>query len=241
MADTETTRTIIGVIGNVISFFLFLSPLPTFVKIYKARSVQEFKPDPYVATILNCCMWVFYGLPFVHPDSILVVTINGIGLVIEIFNVSVFLAFSDWPKRWKIIIALLVELVFLAVVIFITMTFLHTTKSRSMLIGILCIVFNIIMYTSPLTVMRMVIKTKSVKFMPFYLSLANFLNGSIWLVYALLKFDPYITIPNGLGALSGAVQLILYATYYKSTRWDDGPSPASEVQLSSKDNPPNLV
>lgn len=128
----------------------------------------------------------------------------------------------------KIIIALLVELVFLAVVIFITMTFLHTTKSRSMLIGILCIVFNIIMYTSPLTVMvciyvficwslcylvviplwslshththwhsswqRMVIRTKSVKFMPFYLSLANFLNGSIWLIYALLKFDPYITV-----------------------------------------------
>ncbi|KAF7136069.1 hypothetical protein RHSIM_Rhsim08G0170700 [Rhododendron simsii] len=186
-------------------------------------------------------MWVFYGLPFVHPDSILVVTINAIGLVIEIFYVCVFLAFSDWPKRRKIIIALLVELVFLAVVIFITMTFLHTTKSRSMLIGIFCIVFNIIMYTSPLTVMRMVIRTKSVKFMPFYLSLANFLNGSIWLVYALLIFDPYITIPNGLGALSGAVQLILYATYYKSTRWDGGPNPASDVQLPSKDNPPNLV
>ncbi|XP_057480466.1 LOW QUALITY PROTEIN: bidirectional sugar transporter SWEET5-like [Actinidia eriantha] len=237
MGDTETTRTIIGIIGNIISFFLFLSPLPTLIKIYKAKSVQEFKPDPYVATVLNCAMWVLYGLPFVHPDSLLVITINGTGLVIEFFYVAVFLTYSDWPKRKKIIIALVIEAIFFAIVAFITMTFLHTTQSRSMLIGILCVVFNIIMYTSPLTVMRMVITTKSVKYMPFYLSLANFCNGTIWLVYALLKFDPFITIPNGLGALSGAVQLIMYATYYKTTKWDDDEPSASDVQLSSKNNP----
>ncbi|XP_057460049.1 bidirectional sugar transporter SWEET5-like [Actinidia eriantha] len=183
-------------------------------------------------------MWVLYGLPFVHPDSLLVITINGTGLVIECFYVAVFLTYSDWPKRRKIIIALVIEAIFFAIVTFITMTFLHTTKSRSMLIGILCVIFNIIMYTSPLTVMRMVITTKSVKYMPFYLSLANFCNGTIWLIYALLKFDPFITIPNGLGALSGVVQLILYATYSKSTKWDnDGPSSVPEVQLSSNNNP----
>ncbi|KAF5933302.1 hypothetical protein HYC85_029473 [Camellia sinensis] len=183
-------------------------------------------------------MWIFYGLPVVHPDSILVVTINGVGLLIEIVYVLIFLTYSNWPKRKKILIALLVEVIFMAIVVFITMTFLHTTKARSTLVGLLCIVFNIIMYTSPLTVMRSVIKTKSVKFMPFYLSLANFCNGLVWLIYALLKFDPYITIPNGLGALSGAIQLILYATYYKTTNWDDdGPLESSEVQLSNRNIP----
>ncbi|THG14098.1 hypothetical protein TEA_009356 [Camellia sinensis var. sinensis] len=211
MVGTDGIRTIVGVIGNVISLFLFLSPVPTLFKICKSKSVQEFKPYPYVATVLNCAMWIFYGLPVVHPDSILVK---------------------------KILIALLVEVIFMAIVVFITMTFLHTTKARSTLVGLLCIVFNIIMYTSPLTVMRSVIKTKSVKFMPFYLSLANFCNGLVWLIYALLKFDPYITIPNGLGALSGAIQLILYATYYKTTNWDDdGPLESSEVQLSNRNIP----
>ncbi|CAL5441178.1 unnamed protein product [Camellia sinensis] len=238
MVGTDGIRTIVGVIGNVISFFLFLSPVPTLFKICKSKSVQEFKPDPYVATVLNCAMWIFYGLPVVHPDSILVVTINGVGLLIEIVYVLIFLTYSNWPKRKKILIALLVEVIFMAIVVFITMTFLHTTKARSMLVGLLCIVFNIIMYTSPLTVMRSVIKTKSVKFMPFYLSLANFCNGLVWLIYALLKFDPYITIPNGLGALSGAIQLILYATYYKTTNWDDdGQLESSEVQLSNRNIP----
>ncbi|CAL5444654.1 hypothetical protein CsSME_00053332 [Camellia sinensis var. sinensis] len=238
MVGTDGIRTIVGVIGNVISLFLFLSPVPTLFKICKSKSVQEFKPYPYVATVLNCAMWIFYGLPVVHPDSILVVTINGVGLLIEIVYVLIFLTYSNWPKRKKILIALLVEVIFMAIVVFITMTFLHTTKARSTLVGLLCIVFNIIMYTSPLTVMRSVIKTKSVKFMPFYLSLANFCNGLVWLIYALLKFDPYITIPNGLGALSGAIQLILYATYYKTTNWDDdGPLESSEVQLSNRNIP----
>lgn len=191
---------------------------------------MEFKPDPYVATILNCAVWVFYGMPFVHPDSLLVITINGFGLAIELFYVSIFFIYSDWAKRRKIIIALIIEAIFMAILIFVTLTFLHGTKDRSMLIGIVAIVFNIIMYTAPLTVMKKVITTKSVKYMPFYLSLANFANGIVWSAYALIKFDPYILIPNGLGSLSGLVQLILFAAFYKTTNWNED---EKEVELST--------
>ncbi|XP_024024507.1 bidirectional sugar transporter SWEET5 [Morus notabilis] len=232
--DTETIRTIVGIVGNVISLGLFLSPIPTFLKIWKEKSVQDFKPDPYVATLLNCAMWSFYGLPFVHPDSILVITINGTGFFIELAFVAIFLAFSTWPNRKMIIIFLVVEAIFLAVVAFVTLNFFHTTKARSMIVGILCIIFTISMYLSPLTVMKMVIQTKSVKYMPLCLSVATFFNGIVWVIYALLKFDPYIVIPNGLGTFSALVQLVLYCTYYKTTKWDsdDDQKPHSEVQLS---------
>ncbi|PHT88169.1 Bidirectional sugar transporter SWEET6b, partial [Capsicum annuum] len=190
----------------------------------------QFKPDPYVVTALNCAVWVFYGMPFVHPDSLLVVTINGIGLVIELIYVTIFFIYAEWQKRRKILIFLVVELIILGIIIFITLTFLFGTKARSMLVGIVAVVMNIAMYTSPLTVMRRVISTKSVKFMPFYLSLANFANGCIWFAYAFLKFDVYILIPNGLGALSGAIQLLLYAKYYKTTNWDDDGKP-SEIEI----------
>lgn len=69
------------------------------MKIWKNKSVQAFKPDPYVMTVLNCMMWVFYGLPFVHPDSTLVVTINSIGLAMELIYVSIFLIYSTWSTR----------------------------------------------------------------------------------------------------------------------------------------------
>ncbi|XP_020970395.1 bidirectional sugar transporter SWEET7b [Arachis ipaensis] len=148
MVNTALVRTVIGIIGNVISFGLFFSPAPTFYRIIKKKSVEEFKPDPYIATVLNCAFWVFYGLPFVHPHS-------------------------------KILF-ILKDLLSL---------FILSTKAK-------------------------VIKTKSVEYMPFWLSLTNFLNGVCWTIYALIHpFDIYVLVSNGIGALSGLIQLILYACY----------------------------
>ncbi|KAH0975536.1 hypothetical protein GBA52_017435 [Prunus armeniaca] len=130
----------------------------------------------------------------------------------------------------------IIEVIFFVIVVFVVLYCFHTTKRRSLIVGIICIVFNILMYASPLTIMKMVIKTKSVKYMPFYLSLASLLNGVVWVVYALLKFDINMLIPNGLGAISGVIQLILYATFYRTTRWDDDDdeiNSRSEVQMSN--------
>ncbi|KAM3272135.1 hypothetical protein ACQJBY_042371 [Aegilops geniculata] len=117
----------------------YLDRRPAFWRIIKNKDVEEFKSDPYLATLLNCMLWVFYG--------------------------------------------------------------------------ILCVIFGSAMYASPLTIMGKVIKTKSVEYMPFFLSLVSFLNGVCWTSYALIKFDLYVTIPNGLGALFGLV----LACYYRPT------------------------
>ncbi|KAM3215147.1 hypothetical protein ACQJBY_067243 [Aegilops geniculata] len=217
MVSADAARNVVGIIGNVISFGLFLSPTPTFWRIIKAKDVEEFKPDPYLATLLNCMLWVFYGLPIVHPNSILVVTINGIGLVIEGSYLIIFFLYSTNNKRLKMIGMLAAEAVFMVAVVLGVLLGAHTHEKRSMIVGILCVIFGTIMYASPLTIMGKVIKTKSVEYMPFTLSLVNFLNGCCWLAYALIKFDLYVTIPNGLGAFFGLMQLILYGCYYKRT------------------------
>ncbi|PRQ21449.1 putative SWEET sugar transporter [Rosa chinensis] len=75
------------------------------------------------------------------------------------------------------------------------------------------IFFNVLMYSSPLFIMSEVIKTKSVKYMPFTLSIANFLNGCCRTSYALVgKMDYFILVSNGLGAIAGAVQSMQYTT-----------------------------
>ncbi|XP_058733477.1 bidirectional sugar transporter SWEET7b-like [Vicia villosa] len=215
MVSASIARNIVGIIGNVISFGLFFSPAPTFYKIIKNKDVEEFKPDPYIATVLNCAFWVFYGLPFVHPNSLLVVTINGVGLVFEFVYLTIFYIYANNKGRKKLLLYLFIEAIFFAAILSGVMLTLHGTTRRSLVVGIICDVFNIMMYVSPLTVMAKVIKTKSVKYMPFWLSVANFLNGLCWTTYALIHpFDIYVLISNGVGVISGLVQLILYAYFW---------------------------
>ncbi|CAN8266108.1 unnamed protein product [Cochlearia groenlandica] len=238
MVNTTVGRNIAGIFGNVISLFLFASPIPTFIRIYKMKKVEEYKADPYLATVLNCALWVFYGLPMVHPDSLLVITINATGLAIELIYLSIFFYFSPTPRKVKVGLWLIGEIVFVGIIATCTLLLFHTHNQRSSFVGILCVIFVSLMYIAPLTIMSKVIKTKSVKYMPFSLSLANFLNGLVWVVYALIKFDLFILIGNGLGTVSGAVQLIIYAFYYKTTPKDneeeDNLSKAnSQLQLSA--------
>ncbi|KAG6530338.1 hypothetical protein ZIOFF_012565 [Zingiber officinale] len=194
MVSADAIRTAVGILGNAISLGLFLSPLPTFVRICKKGSVEEFSVVPYVATLLNCMMWVVYGLPVVHPHSTLVLTINGSGMAIELAYVLLFLIYARSGKqRGKVAAILAAETTFVAAVALVVLTTVHTNDRRSMVVGVLCVVFGAMMYAAPLSVMKMVIETKSVEFMPLTLSLASLFNGLCWTAYALIRFDLYIT------------------------------------------------
>ncbi|KAK8953966.1 Bidirectional sugar transporter SWEET4 [Platanthera zijinensis] len=227
MVSVDAMRTAVGIVGNAIALGLFLSPLPTFIRIWKKKSVEEFSVIPYVATLLNCMLWMVYGLPIVHPNSTLVLTINAAGTAIELCYVILYLVFSDGPKRMKALLLFLGDLAIVGTVSAIVLIFFHTHERRSLIVGILCVIFCIIMYLAPLTVMFVtlvstvqssVIKTKSVEYMPLSLSVASFFNGLCWTIYALIRFDLYITIPNTLGLLFSITQLVLHVLYYKSTK-----------------------
>ncbi|XP_059280164.1 bidirectional sugar transporter SWEET1-like isoform X2 [Lycium ferocissimum] len=176
------------------------------------RSTEQFSGIPYVMTLLNCLLSTWYGLPFVSPNNILVSIINGTGAGLEAFYVLVFLIFAPKKEKAKISGLLFFVLSIFSTVALVSMFALHGNK-RKVFCGFAAAIFSIIMYGSPLSIMRLVIKTKSVEYMPFFLSLFVFLCGTSWFVYGLLGKDPFIAVPNGVGGLLGTAQLILYAIY----------------------------
>uniref|UniRef100_A0A0E0FWL0 Bidirectional sugar transporter SWEET n=1 Tax=Oryza nivara TaxID=4536 RepID=A0A0E0FWL0_ORYNI len=205
-------RFFFGVSGNVIALFLFLSPVVTFWRIIKKRSTEDFSGVPYNMTLLNCLLSAWYGLPFVSPNNILVTTINGTGSVIEAIYVVIFLIFAERKARLKMMGLLGLVTSIFTMVVLVSLLALHG-QGRKLFCGLAATIFSICMYASPLSIMRLVIKTKSVEFMPFLLSLSVFLCGTSWFIYGLLGRDPFIAIPNGCGSFLGLMQLILYAIY----------------------------
>ncbi|CAN0928551.1 Bidirectional sugar transporter SWEET1 [Linum grandiflorum] len=203
---------VFGILGNAFAAFLFLAPTITFKRIIKNKSTEEFSGVPYTMTLLNCLLSAWYGLPFVSKDNLLVTTINGAGAAIEIIYVLIFLVFASKKEKAKIGGIFAAVLTVFAAVALVSFFALHGNV-RKLFCGSAATLFSIIMYASPLSIVNLVIKTKSVEFMPFFLSLFVFLCGTSWFVYGLLGRDPFVAIPNGFGCALGMMQLILYFIY----------------------------
>ncbi|XP_062097655.1 bidirectional sugar transporter SWEET1 [Humulus lupulus] len=228
---------IIGVFGNAFALFLFLAPTITFKRIIKNKSTEQFSGIPYVMTLLNCLLSAWYGLPFVSPNNILVSTINGTGAVIETIYVVVFIIFAPKKEKVKILGLFALVLTIFATVVLVSLLALNH-KPRKLFCGLAATIFSIIMYASPLSIMRTVVKTKSVEFMPFFLSLFVFLCGTSWFIFGLLGRDPFVAVPNGFGCGLGTAQLILYFIYRnKSGEPNKKPSLEESVEMGlSKPN-----
>ncbi|CAA2955065.1 bidirectional sugar transporter SWEET17-like [Olea europaea var. sylvestris] len=207
----EALSFFVGIIGNIISILMFLSPAKTFWRIVKDRSTQEFESLPYICTLLGSSLWTYYGI--IKPDSYLVATVNGFGVVVETVYVFLFLVFAPPKNRAKTaILAAILDVGFLAAAIA-GIHFLLQGDIRIDVTGIICSGLNVIMYGSPLAAMKNVVTMKSVEYMPFLLSFFLFLNGGIWTLYACLVNDWFLGVPNAIGFVLGTSQLVLYAIY----------------------------
>ncbi|XP_022772349.1 bidirectional sugar transporter SWEET1-like [Durio zibethinus] len=217
---------IFGVFGNATALFLFLSPTITFKRIVTSKSTMQFSGIPYVMTLLNCLLSAWYGLPFVSENNMLISTVNGTGAAIESIYVLIFIIYAPKKEKAKIIGLFTLVLTVFSAVALISLFALHG-NGRKLFCGLATTIFSIIMYASPLSIMRLVIKTKSVEFMPFFLSLFVFLCGYSWFVYGLLGHDAFVAIPNGFGCGLGAMQLVLYFIYRNNKGSEEAKKPTA--------------
>lgn len=205
-----------GIAGNIFAFVLFVSPLPTFRRIVRNGSTEHFSAMPYIYSLLNCLVCAWYALPFVSYGVLLVATVNTIGAAFQLAYTAVFIAYADAKNRLKVSLLLVAVFCAFGLIVFVSMA-MFDHGPRQAFVGYLSVASLVCMFASPLSIINLVIKTRSVEYMPFYLSLSMSLMSVSFLAYGVLLDDFFIYIPNGIGTVLGVIQLVLYAYFRKGS------------------------
>ncbi|KAK8604669.1 hypothetical protein V6N13_099600 [Hibiscus sabdariffa] len=222
---------IFGILGNAVSFMVSLAPLPTFYLIYKKKTSEGFQSIPYVVSLFSAMLWIYYAL--LKRDAMFLITINTFCVFIQTFYIVTYFYYGPKKEKIETVKLMLLFNVFGFGVIFLSTFFLHPSL-RLLVLGYICMAFALAVFAAPLAIVRKVIKTKSVEYMPFTLSVFLTLGAVMWFFYGLLLKDMNIAVPNILGFFFGILQMILYAVYRnhpKKTVEESDP----KLQLS--DNP----
>ncbi|KAJ0833782.1 putative SWEET sugar transporter [Helianthus annuus] len=156
-------------------------------------------------------LWIYYAM--LKTNVLLLITINSFGIVIETVYIVFFLFYAPKKARMESL-KLIILLIFVGFGLIVVLTqFLASGVTRGVIVGWICLVFSLCVFVAPLGVLRQVIKTKSVEYMPILLSVALTLSAVMWFFYGLLLHDFNIAVPNVLGFTFGIIQIILYFMY----------------------------
>ncbi|MED6143111.1 hypothetical protein PIB30_003386 [Stylosanthes scabra] len=205
-----------GMLGNVISFMVFLAPIPTFYRIYKKKSTEGFQSLPYLVALFSSMLWLYYAM--VKRDALLLITINSFGCVVEIIYITLFLIYATKDAR-SLTIKLFssMNVGAFGLILLVTHFAVHGPL-RVQVLGWICVSISVSVFAAPLSIVAQVIRTKSVEFMPFNLSFTLTLSAVMWFGYGLFLKDICIALPNVLGFGLGLVQMVLYGIYRKGSK-----------------------
>jgi len=170
---------------------------------------------PYSSMIANCVLWIVYGI--LTRESKVWCT-NLIGLFFGLFYFLKFVKYTP-PNSTSLPGTVRQHLqgclaIMAASAAWIFACYL-TVRRKGMwmpfaagLIGNSAVLFCMLMFASPLTALKEVLRTRSAKSIPLPFTLATILNCFLWSVAGLGEFKDFnIYFPNLLGLAFGLVQV----------------------------------
>lgn len=206
---------VLAYLGTAAGIALALSPVPTIRTILQAKSIGDYTVFPYIVTFCQSALWGTYAI--VTPDKLSLIPVNALVAGLELVYCVIFYMYAT--ERSAILKTIGYPLGITVLMILLSLI----SASPSKFVGFFAVIANIVMYAAPLAVVKTVIETQSVKYMPFLLSFIGFLSSLVWTSWALSANDQFVLVPNVLGAVLGAIQLAVFFKYHNGES-DDKPS-----------------
>jgi len=194
---------------------VFMAPYPTLRQIQKDRSVGNLPLLPYSSMIANCVMWFVYGI---LTKQTKVWFPNLVGLFFGLFYFLKFIKYTQ-PKSTSLpgtvrqhtqgCLAIIAGSVLWILACYLTVRRKDMWMPYAAgLIGNAAVMFCLLMFASPLSALRTVLRIRSAKSIPLPFTLATILNCFLWSVAGLGEFKDFnIYFPNLLGLAFGLIQV----------------------------------
>jgi solute carrier family 50 (sugar transporter) len=211
-----------GQVAPIASVGLFLAPIPTIKDVMAAGTVGSLPMLPYSVMTSNAFMWCTYGF---MKSQASIWSCNGIGFVLAMYYCFQFALrvpnknrhFLDastptLPGTVKHHFVGVSAVLALTTLVAVVKPFAANTAN---VIGNVAVLICIIMFASPLSVIQLVLRTKSAESIPLPFTVMSCLNCFSWVVFGWYKLkDINVWLPNILGLTFGVVQVILKLVFY---------------------------
>ena len=168
---------------------------------------------------VNSIAWFFYGL---YVQNYYVAGPNLVGAQFMMYYLLLTYHLHSDPQRVTLRYILLIgqfSCFFIAIIAFIS---LQDRGQAQVVLGIAAVIALVVFYSSPLSNLVKVIKSRDARSIHPGLAVASAINGLLWTCYGFAVKDLFIALPNFLGILSALVQLVLVQVFKGSyTRKSD--------------------
>ncbi|XBI97511.1 hypothetical protein VPH35_017857 [Triticum aestivum] len=214
-ATSSKALTGVAIAGNCIASIVLLIPIFTFVvPVVKAHNLQGRNPFAFLSMTFGCIVWIIFVVPSM-PKSLPVLTVNGIGVVIQAAYLAFFLWYAGAVLRRRTIKQLLGMLAVAAVLATLMIVLVKVTKvSSPKFLGIIAATFSTASFLVTMVMDILAIKDNRRSLHIVQLG-SNLANAIIWTIYGFMNnpVSAIVLVPNITGIATTAVQIIAKVTF----------------------------
>ena len=208
-------KDIFGWIGTFITICFLSSPFPNFIKLIKKKiQYKEINILIILGNYISSLVWLIYGYKISCTQLI---TCYAIGSFISLIWIWIYLIHMGKQKiTLTLICAILLSALTFA--LYIILSIIIDDKDT---LGEVCFIVCSLSYISPTQLLIKVLNKKDYRIIPIYSAIISSLGFGSWTIFGVFQFSATIIIPNLVGFIFSAMQIILYRVYKNKKPLDE--------------------